>query len=303
MLSYSSFLICVLCLLLLYYVCLEALKRWQQISLRKRYNCQTLPNAFFFERLHGSLLFLESHFHLRKNHFLENSRKRFKQHGVTYKTNMLGEDVVFTIDPENIRTVLATKFSDYSLGDKRKGALSHVFGHGIMTTDGAAWSHFRKLQLPSFSREILSDTRILDGNLTQIISSIPGDGTSFDLQPLFFALLLDTTSMIFCGEPVFCLDAEGSVTASHFSKAFDDSQRSLRNALYFGRLSLWGPFTGFRDNQAYIHSFVNQVVHKVLKNYKKSDDDVPLSEKPRWIPGQYMRHVIEVKVVGISSAA
>jgi hypothetical protein len=47
--------------------------------------------------------------------------------------------------PENIKTILSTKFNDYSLGQKRKDTFIPVLGHGIFDTDGAAWERSRAL--------------------------------------------------------------------------------------------------------------------------------------------------------------
>ena len=266
----------------------------RQKALKEKLGCQPLQNRFVFEYLHGFVLFLESYLSLRRHRFLDNSRERFKLHGATYKTNMLGENVIFTIDPENIKAVLATNFSDYSLGDRRKGALTHIFGYGIITTDAAAWSHFRKLSLRSFSQQALTNLTILDEHVSLLLKLIPGDGSTVDLRPLFFNMMLEITSKTFCGEAISCLDSEGSITAQGFSEAFDDSQRSLRNALYFGRLSLWGPFTTFRRNQEYIHRFMNGITAKATATYKSIDPDYdPLIEKPQWKPGQYGKDVFK----------
>jgi hypothetical protein len=50
----------------------------------------------------------------------------------------LNYPTVLTIDPENIKTILATKFEDFNLSAIHVDAMMPIFGHGIFTTDGKA---------------------------------------------------------------------------------------------------------------------------------------------------------------------
>lgn len=51
----------------------------------------------------------------------------------TFKFNVLGQTVYFTSDPENLKTILATKFSDFDLGPARRGNMSRTLGDGIVS--------------------------------------------------------------------------------------------------------------------------------------------------------------------------
>lgn len=50
----------------------------------------------------------------------------------TFKTNVLGQIVYFTSDPENIKAMLATQFEDYDLGPARRGNMIRTLGDGIV---------------------------------------------------------------------------------------------------------------------------------------------------------------------------
>jgi cytochrome P450 len=65
---------------------------------------------------------------------------------------ILGEWQFATIEPENVKALLATKFPDFSLG-VRHNAFYPLLGDGIFNTDGELWSHSRALLRPQFSRE------------------------------------------------------------------------------------------------------------------------------------------------------
>lgn len=63
----------------------------------------------------------------------------------TLKFNLAGRRVISTIEPEIVKTILSTKFQDYSLGERRKEVFIPIFGHGIFSTDGASWERSRAM--------------------------------------------------------------------------------------------------------------------------------------------------------------
>jgi hypothetical protein len=50
-----------------------------------------------------------------------------------------GKQAVLTIDPENIKVMLSTRFSDFGLGRTRKEGLEPLFGKGVFNSDGEVW--------------------------------------------------------------------------------------------------------------------------------------------------------------------
>jgi hypothetical protein len=57
----------------------------------------------------------------------------------TWQQDILGINSLWTVDPKNIQTILATKFQDYDLGSLRRKNFFPVLGNGIFTVDGKAW--------------------------------------------------------------------------------------------------------------------------------------------------------------------
>jgi hypothetical protein len=51
----------------------------------------------------------------------------------TFKTDLLGQAIIFTSDPENIKAMLATKFDDFDLGPIRRAIMGKVLGDGIVS--------------------------------------------------------------------------------------------------------------------------------------------------------------------------
>ncbi|KAJ5444033.1 Cytochrome monooxygenase himC [Penicillium daleae] len=48
---------------------------------------------------------------------------------------MIGRQVVFTVEPKDVQTVLALKFKDFELGDYRNKAMRPLLGYGIFATE------------------------------------------------------------------------------------------------------------------------------------------------------------------------
>ena len=65
---------------------------------------------------------------------------RFHLLGVkTAHIDILTRRFVATIEPENLKCVLASDFRNYSLSKERKKLLRPLLGDGIFTTDGEEW--------------------------------------------------------------------------------------------------------------------------------------------------------------------
>lgn len=78
----------------------------------------------------------------KKNILLQTSLSRFQTIGHTWSASIFGKEFINTIDPENIKTILATNFDDWGLG-KRIETFGPLLGEGIFTTDGKQWEHSR----------------------------------------------------------------------------------------------------------------------------------------------------------------
>lgn len=175
-----------------------------------------------------------------------------------------------TIEPENVKTMLATNFKDWNLPDMRKDAFIPLFGRGIFTTDGAEWQHSRELLRPNFARSQVSDLEMLDGHVDSLLQAIPRDGSTVDLQDLFFRFALDFATEFLFGESTNCL-APGTLKESNsqFANALDRSQfqvgLEIRNPMsrFFGN-------SQFKKDVKYVHSVVDHWVKLGLEYRKNS---------------------------------
>ena len=77
---------------------------------------------------------------MKEHRALEVTKCRFDLLGVkTAHIDILTRRFVATIEPENVKCVLASDFRNYSLSKERKKFLRPLLGDGIFTTDGEEW--------------------------------------------------------------------------------------------------------------------------------------------------------------------
>ncbi|KAH8799628.1 cytochrome P450 [Flagelloscypha sp. PMI_526] len=84
----------------------------------------------------------------REGYLGEEVEELFKIYGNIFNMRTLFQNRIFFIEPEYIKTVLATNFHEYEKG---------LLGEGIFSTDGEAWKFHRGLTRPLFTRERISD--------------------------------------------------------------------------------------------------------------------------------------------------
>ncbi|KAH8882468.1 cytochrome P450 [Thozetella sp. PMI_491] len=212
----------------------------------------------------------------REQHILQFFVDVTETSGTTFEQNLLGARGIDTIDPENIETVLSTKFSDYSLG-LRAPTFHPLLGNGIFTQDGEPWKHSRQLLRPQFASNRTRNFEQIKACVQQLIQDLPSDGSTVDLQPIFFKLTFDTTMFLLFGDAVSDRDW-GKVAGqeSAFASAFNTGQDYLAHR---GRL---GPFywllsdRTFRAACATCHRFIEEAIQKALEvdgDEEKEDEE------------------------------
>ena len=176
-------------LLSIYFICTKIRSiLCEQWFVRHR-NCKKLKKAPQKDPFFGIDIFIESERAIREKRFLRFLAETFEMQGSTFQWSLMGDDLIFTNEPKNIQAMLATSFSDFDLGEVRRKATKPFWGIGIFNADGALWSHSRGLVKPNFTRDLVSDIRLYANHVNQLLSRVPPDGISFDIQDLFFRLV------------------------------------------------------------------------------------------------------------------
>jgi cytochrome P450 len=265
----------------------------QDYRFAKAHGCQPAPQMPQTERILGYSTFKSQVAQSKAKQILPAGLQRFNNFGNTYTLVAMGRKLWFTREPENVKALLATNFKDFGIGPRFKN-LGTLLGQGIFTSDGALWEHSRvgifplldwknayclqALVRPSFTKTQVADLDTFEEHIQHFIAKIPRDGSTVDLQTLFFQLTLDSATEFLFGDSVDVLRSPAGSEAQLFGKAFDYAQSEL-NAR--GRL---GPFMFLYRNKDFdrackrVHNYVDQFVMRALE-YRRAHLAGEKSEK------------------------
>jgi cytochrome P450 len=238
--------------------------------LSKEYGC--LPLQSYPNNPWGIRVWIEVIKAAKKNRVVELVAGRYYPGFYTFRSRMLATPHLHTIEPENIKTILATNFKHYSLGKSRLVNFKDLLGEGIFTLDGAGWEHSRGLLRPQFSRNQVSDIESFETHVTHFLALLPsGEGEVVDLAPIFFRLTLDSATEFLFGETAGSL-LNGD---SAFAIAFDEAQQWILWKDRFNFLTRWGYLPSrMKRMNATCHAFVDHYVDLALHPEKKSPDEL-----------------------------
>ncbi|EKG12102.1 Cytochrome P450 [Macrophomina phaseolina MS6] len=219
----------------------------------------------------------------------------------TMQNTIAGEDSFFTIEPRNIQAILATQFKDFDFGPRRNGNFRPLLGHGIFASDGKQWEHSRALLRPQFAREQISDLKLEEVHVQNMLKALPlnADGWTdiIDIQTLFFRLTIDSATEFLFGESV---DSQllalpnyssnrGDVPPERderlFAYAFDKSQWYIARAGRFGSKYWLAHTRDFKKQCHDVHAFVDHYVQLALAK------DVREKEVEKGMRGQKEKYV------------
>lgn len=153
----------------------------------KRYPCK--------DPIFGLDMFKKTVVAAREKRVLQFHIDRFeemKAHTIAFPS--LGREILFTMEPENLKTFMALNFKQFSLPKRRLTVFGPLLGRGIFTTDGAEWQHSRTLLRPNFHRDQVGDLDTFEVHVGHLKDAIPRDGSTVDLQDLFFRLTMDSAT-------------------------------------------------------------------------------------------------------------
>ncbi|KAI5965400.1 uncharacterized protein KGF55_001621 [Candida pseudojiufengensis] len=180
--------------------------------------------------------------------------------------------IIFTIDPENIKAVLATQFNDFSLGT-RHAHFAPLLGDGIFTLDGNGWKDSRAMLRPQFAREQIAHVKSLEPHVQILAKHIKSNGfNTFDIQELFFRFTVDTATEFLFGESVHSLydqklglefpnDIPGR---ENFATAFNVSQKYLATRTYMQSFYFLTNPKEFKECNKKVHHLAQYFVNKAL---------------------------------------
>ena len=155
----------------------------------REHKCERVKKYRHWDPFLGTDLVKQISKGMAQGNLTDSSRRNFKEYGKTFQANLMGTTVLYTMDSQNIQTVTAREFAKFGVEPLRKAASEKWMGNGIFTTDGPIWEHARQTLKPVFQRAQIGNLLPFERHVTRMLSLIPRDVSTIDLQPLFHRLV------------------------------------------------------------------------------------------------------------------
>ena len=212
----------------------------------------------------------------KKHIVLEENKKRFERLGNTFHTRMAIQPVIATCEPENIKTIRSLKFKDYSFGNRTKG-FTPLLGHGIFNADGERWANSRHLLRPNFARDQVADLEAFERHFKLMLKHIPKDGSTVDLQELFFRLTIDTATEFLFNHSTNTLRMVGQQDEGNedviFGKMFNYAQDDIVTRLRLGPLDRFRKNVKGEEAIRICHAYIDKFVDDAIRFKQEQDEE------------------------------
>lgn len=197
----------------------------------------------------------------KRHRIFQHWRDHYFRPGIwTVETSVVGRRVIFTADPENIKAILSSQFTEFGKGPAFHHEWKPFLGHGIFAVDGSPWQTSRSLLRPQFTRSRVGDLDCLEAHFQTLLTVMKRQGPIVDMSDLFLRYALDVTTDFLLGVGV------DSLTSRHraFATAFDEVQRIHTVWSRSFGLSRLIVFPRYRAHLRVLNDFVNDFVDRAL---------------------------------------
>ena len=210
---------------------------------------------------------------VKSKRYLERLQFDYARYGNTFSKHYLFTFIVCTIEPANLKCILASNFRDYGITTVRKEAFRPFLGNNILTADGAEWTHARAKLRPSFSKRQTSDLQMFEVHVSWLISALQskGEGKVIDLKDFFLRLTADIATESFYGESV---DSLLSDSVSPVMEAFQIANRGCEDRARRGKLARFFPQGEYNRSIR----IMKQYVQRYISDNKHTCEKQPPSE-------------------------
>lgn len=163
-----------------------------RISLSKTsrdHNCERPPIYPHRDPVLGTDLVSQIQKGMEDGNLMQVASRHFRSYGKTFEARMMGKTILYTMDSDNIHTILVLEFKKFGVEPTRRPASAKWMGRGIFVTDGQVWAHARKTLKPIFQKAQIGNLSSFEKHVSRMIKLIPRDGSTVDVQTLFQRLV------------------------------------------------------------------------------------------------------------------
>ncbi|KAK8165026.1 cytochrome P450 [Phyllosticta citrichinensis] len=257
----------------LFYLVYRGLLSWSTRRLwTRKHGCQRI-NTRYRSTVRGLLLGIDLMYDSSRaaasSNFLSNTLSLYSRLGTTWSTRILGNTVLQTIDPENLRAVYNTNFRDWGFGAFRVNSFRPLLGHGIFAIEGPEWRRSRDLLRPAFAKSEVSNLQVYEKHFQQLLKAIPastGDDGVVDLQPLFFRMTMDSATEVIFGKSVHSLstDKEHSSAAEALGHAYEKAKSEIFTNILLYPFGRWRWWSGLMPAVNQVHAYIDPIVEEAI---------------------------------------
>lgn len=172
-----------------------------------------------------------------------------------------------TLDPQNIKTILATSFDDFDKGPRIRAGFVPLIGNGVFAPDGKRWHEGRALLRPSFAKSEMNDTQLFERHFQCFLRLLPADGVAMDLQGLLNRLTMDMATDLLFGSSTGSLSVSENSEATRFSLAAETGLKAAFMDISLGRISKILNYQNAGRAREYGHKTVDRYVQETLERW------------------------------------
>ncbi|KAK5997935.1 Cytochrome P450 monooxygenase ascH [Cladobotryum mycophilum] len=168
-----------------------------------------------------------------KHRFYHWTKDLLQKHNHTAELRMLGQKLVLTDDPENIKAIQDTQFWEVAKSEEQHEIFKHILGDAIFAMNGEEWKAEAVLYKTHMSRIRDTDFEVTERHTLNAFKLLDRQGA--DAFDVIDRLQLDIVTEVFCG------DSTNSLTSNQ--QPFRDSMEILQKIACFrqllGKVGVW----------------------------------------------------------------
>jgi hypothetical protein len=207
----------------------------------------------------------------------------YEEMGSLFNAYILWDSDIFTVEPEHIKAVLATDFTNFEKGPVFQAKMRSVLGTGVFNSDGELWKFHRAMTRPFFARDKIAHFDVFDTHARIAIDKMKvraREGGALDMQDAVGRFALDAASEFLLGQCVRSLDAalpcaHNEAPGTHrepgagegFARAFSVAMDVLVHRLVLGPvwrlLELRGDRTA--EVMGVLNAFIDPIVREAIR--------------------------------------
>ncbi|RDA86052.1 hypothetical protein CP532_1283 [Ophiocordyceps camponoti-leonardi (nom. inval.)] len=224
----------------------------------------------------------------RRNRLLEMTHTFFTQSvATTYWTNILGNWMLMTCDPENFKAIMSDQSDAWDVSDTRAKSLGPALGKSsILAVNGRLWWQARTMIRPMFSQSPVTELNCIDHVVDNCLARVRSAGDKVELKQLIYMFNLDASTKFMFGHSTNLLD-NPSAASLEFRAAFS---HAVIVSSTTGRLGWLAPLLRGKDFHASVatcRAYASRYVDEAMKDEKAEGDAYFYIRKMREVGGSY----------------